>query len=259
MQIVNALLRGQAFLIGVFLRIWGGLVGDSGLIVIVGGAFLFANGLRIARAMVTTLNARGVRASCRSVDRTRVHTSINKQRLLKSNQWELLLKSFCDAFDFDAANILTRRITIILRCSKLLKRCKMRLLVTLIDILFHVCLWLKLLLFEVLLGTIKLMVLVIRQKHVLITGLAACSACLEKSVLLLDLVDSADLLADDTIRAHTVIFGIVAIRTPILIILAAHCVILLMWLMHQLLRIDRMLIHNLHGIISNLLVALGHV
>ena len=29
--------------------------------------------------------------------------------------------------------------------------------------------------------------------------------------------------------------------------------------MHQLLRIDRMLIHNLHGIISNLLVALGHV
>ena len=179
MQILNALLRGQALLIGVFLRIWGGLVGDSGLIVIVGGAFLFANGLRIARAMVTTLNARGVWASCRSVDRTRVHTSINKQRLLKSNQWELFLKSFCDAFDFDAANILTRRITIILRCSKLLKRCKMRLLVTLMDILFHVCLWLKLLLFEVLLGTIKLMVLIIRQKHVLITGLAACSACLE--------------------------------------------------------------------------------
>lgn len=29
--------------------------------------------------------------------------------------------------------------------------------------------------------------------------------------------------------------------------------------MHQLLRIDRMLIHNLHGIVSNLLVPLSHV
>ena len=61
----------------------------------------------------------------------------------------------------------------------------------------------------------------------LFTGLATDRTRLEKSMLLLHLIDTVHLLTNDAIRAYAVVLGIVAVRTPILHILTTNDIILL--------------------------------
>lgn len=106
------------------------------------------------------------------MNRARVHAAIDKQRLLESDQRELLLQGFGNAFDLDARCsilTLTRRGSRLLWCI-LLKRRQVTLLLTLVDVLFSIGFRMELLLLVVSLWAIELMLTgVVYQEGVLIT------------------------------------------------------------------------------------------
>jgi hypothetical protein len=227
------LLCGQALLVvAVLLGARAGLVRSSLLVVIIiVNTFLLASALRVALALTAALHAGRVGASGDSMNWAGVHTPIDKQRLLQPDQRKLLLQGLGDAFDFYAACILTRGVTILWR-RELLKRSVMRLLMALVDVLLDIGFRLKLLLLIIHLWTVELVVLVIRQEYVLITRLPASCARLEEPVLLLNLVDAIDLLSDDAVLTHAVVVGVVVCVATVLHVLAADNIILLMRLVH---------------------------